>query len=65
MDEMEEMDREELEAVVETYVNGAVDVVDWNVVFDSFPIGLLLSSLQADPGSASGIPSTFQGSGSA
>jgi hypothetical protein len=59
LDELEESDRQESEAVVEAQASGALDVVDWSVVFgDSSSLDLL-----ADPGSSGGTLPVSQGNG--
>ena len=50
LDDLEESDRQESEAVVEVQANGAFDVVDWNAVFGD----LSSPSLLADPGFSGG-----------
>jgi len=59
LDEVEEMENRESNAVVEAQVNFAVDVVDWNAVFDTLPeLGPVV-----DPDSFGGIPVLSPGSG--
>jgi len=59
LDEVEEMENRESNAVVEAQVNFAVDVVDWNAVFDTLPE---LAPV-VDPDSFGGIPPVSLGSG--
>jgi ABC-type transporter Mla subunit MlaD len=58
LDEMEEVERQESNAVVEASVNGAFGVMDWNAIFGTLP------SLEplVDPGSSGGTPLISPGS---